>query len=101
MARRPERLQTKLPMNLGELVEAGGPEALARRVAEQAADEAARHVRRFWPGILEGVELNVERRGLFMCEIADTYKRDCAEAPDRAAAGVGARTNAGARPAVS
>jgi hypothetical protein len=57
-------------MILGELVKAGGPEALAGQAAEQAADQAARHERQFWLGVLEDVELDVEQHGLFMRETA-------------------------------
>ena len=51
---KPERRRSKrLPMTVGELIEAGGPETLARHAATEAAEKAATLERKFWLGVLE------------------------------------------------
>jgi hypothetical protein len=45
---------TQLPVTLPELIQVGGPEALARR----AAQEAAQRERRFWFEVLDSLEPN-------------------------------------------
>ena len=60
MARPSKRLPTKrlskqLPRTIRELVEAGGPETLARNAAVTAAANATRQQREFWLGVLEGI----------------------------------------------
>jgi hypothetical protein len=51
MAAPPERYMLRVPKTVAELVEAGGPEGLARA----AAREAAAKTRRFWLDVLEGI----------------------------------------------
>ena len=47
-------------MTVGELMAAGGPEALARRAAAEAAEKAAALERQFWLRVLERWRRNNE-----------------------------------------
>ena len=63
-------------MTVGELVAAGGPEALARRAAAEAAEKAAALERQFWLRVLERWQRNNEPDDLCISVQVSMYIRE-------------------------
>jgi hypothetical protein len=63
-SKRPRRLPKQLPQKIHELVAAGGPKAVARN----AAADAARQEMEFWLKLLERIKQeDLDTRGRMMC----------------------------------